>query len=388
MSKQDFISLYEKFLSGKCSDEEKKLLETYYAEIKLMDNQWENSLGDEDEIRKAIISRIQSATDYKEPQIRTNYWRYGWLGYAASILLVVTAGLISWYYFSEKQQADQTAKANKHRNDIHPGSNQAYLKLASGVSIMLQGLKNGEISNSANIKISKVSDSIITYSANQRDHGNPAISADSNSLVIPKGGIFQTILSDGTKVWLNSASSLKYPVAFAGKERRVVLSGEAYFEVAKNKNMPFKVSVNGVDVQVLGTHFNVLGYPDETEIKTTLLEGSVKLQSTKGQALLVPGEQGVFSQQRADFTINKVNTEDAVSWKEGFFVFDNESIQSIMPKIARWYNVEVVYQDKPGQSKLGGTISRYKDINTVLKALESTGAAHFKIQGRRVIVMA
>lgn len=388
MSKQDFISLYEKFLSGKCSDEEKKLLETYYAEIKLMDNQWEDSLGNENEIRQAIVSRIRSATDYQGTSRVLNHQKYNWLGYAASILLVVTAGLISWYYFAGRQKAEQTTVNNKLRNDIHPGSNQAYLKLANGSSIMLHGLKNGEISGSTAAKIRKVSDSIITYSANQRDRSSQVITPDSNSLVIPKGGIFQTILSDGTKVWLNSASSLKYPVAFAGKERRVVLSGEAYFEVAKNKNMPFKVSVNGVDVQVLGTHFNVLGYADETEIKTTLLEGSVKLQSAKGQALLVPGEQGVFSHQRADFAVNRVNTEDAVSWKEGFFVFDNESIQSIMPKIARWYNVEVVYQDKPGQSKLGGTISRYKDINIVLKALESTGAAHFKIQGRRVIVMA
>lgn len=388
MSKQDFISLYEKFLAGKCSDEEKKLLETYYAEIKLMDNQWEDSLGNEDEIREAIVSRIQAATDYQEPLPRVNHRKYSWLGYAASILLVVTAGLFSWHYFAGKQKAEQIAAVNKHRNDIHPGSNQAYLQLANGASIMLHNLKNGEISGSTSVKIRKVSDSSITYSYNQHAHSNPTTAIDSNSLVIPKGGIFQTILSDGTKVWLNSASSLKYPVAFAGKERRVILSGEAYFEVAKNKNMPFKVSVNGVDVQVLGTHFNVLGYADETEIKTTLLEGSVKLHSAKGQALLIPGEQGVFSHQRTNFAVSKVNTEDAVSWKEGFFVFDNESIQSIMPKIARWYNVEIVYQDKPGQNKLGGTISRYKDINTVLKALESTGAAHFRIEGRRVIVMA
>jgi len=383
MSKQDFISLYEKVLSGKCSVEEKQLLENYYAEIKLMDNEWEDKLGDEAFVKKIIAVKIKAASGIQMPAEMKKRFSPVWLGYAASALFILTAGFFAWQYL-HKGPANPIAI---NRRQILPGKNQAFLTLANGRSIGLHDRQNGKIAGVPGMSIQKVNDSILTYSYNNAYKLKSASVPDSNLLTIPRGGIFQTILSDGTKVWLNSASSLKYPVAFSGKERRVILSGEAYFEVAKNKQMPFKVVVKGVDIQVLGTHFNVSGYPDEKEIKTTLLEGSVKLHSSTGHALLVPGQQGVYSIYKPGFKVNPVNTADAIAWKDGFFVFDNENIQNIMMKIGRWYNVEVDFQNKLNQKSFGGTISRYKDIDVVLQALQTTGSVHFKIAGRRVFVM-
>ncbi len=383
MSKQDFITLYEKYLSGQCTDEEKVLLDHYYEEIKLLDNEWDPSLGSEEETRRLIMGKFLHYSDYQyvfTPVKRLRYLRFAC---AASVILVLMAGVFSWFHAGKNQNKKQVA------SHIVPGKNMAYLTLANGKSIVLHNAINGQIGNNNGVIIKKINDSILTYSSNNSIKNNKKIqtTADSNSLTIPRGGIFQTVLSDGTKVWLNSASSLKYPVAFAGKERRVVLVGEAYFEVAKNKNMPFKVCVNGMDVQVLGTHFNVMAYPDEKEVKTTLLEGSVKLHSPACNSLLKPGQQGVLCCRNAAFAVNEVNTADVVAWKDGFFVFDNESIQNTMMKIGRWYNVDVVFQNKLTQSNFGGTISRYKNIDVVLKALEATGSVHFKISGRRVVVM-
>jgi transmembrane sensor len=180
---------------------------------------------------------------------------------------------------------------------------------------------------------------------------------------------------------------LKYPTVFYGHERRVELSGEAYFEVAKNAAKPFKVSVNGINVQVLGTHFNIMGYNDEKEVKTTLLEGSVKLTNKNCTALLKPGEQGVLNHQQTAFNIENVDVDDVVAWKNGFFAFNNEDIQTIMKEISRWYDVDVEFPEKFKRRNFGGTVSRFKDVSQVLNALELTGSIHFKVEERRIIVM-
>jgi transmembrane sensor len=336
MLRQDFILLYEKFLSGQCSEEEKVLLEKYYAEIKLLDNEWDDTLGDEEQARELIMSKIRYNADFPRVLTASKHWAYAWIGYAASVLFLLTGGFFCWYYVVINADKNQVV------SKIRPGKNMAYLTLANGKSIILQYTKNGQIPGTGGIIIKKINDSILTYSQNNNVNNNKIqVAPDSNILTIPRGGMFQTVLADGTKVWLNSATSLKYPGAFAGNERKVVLVGEAYFEVAKNKSMSFKVSVNGTDVQVLGTHFNVMGYPGDNEIKTTLLEGSVKLHSPTGSALLIPGQQGLYNYRQTGFIINEVNTADVVAWKDGFFVFDNENIQDIMLKIGRWYNFEV-----------------------------------------------
>jgi ferric-dicitrate binding protein FerR (iron transport regulator) len=194
------------------------------------------------------------------------------------------------------------------------------------------------------------------------------------------------MLSDGSKVWLNAASSLRFPASFAGKERKVELLGEAYFEVAKNAAMPFKVKVNGMEVEVLGTHFNINSYENESTVRTTLLEGSVKINNNNSSSLLKPGQQAQVNKAGEIKIINNVDVEEAIAWKEGKFQFDRADIHDIMRQLARWYDVDVEYKGSVS-SHFGGTISRDVNLSQVLNMLHLTGEVKFQIEDRKVIVM-
>jgi ferric-dicitrate binding protein FerR (iron transport regulator) len=194
-------------------------------------------------------------------------------------------------------------------------------------------------------------------------------------------------LPDGTQVWLNSASVLKFPTIFKGKRRVVELDGEAYFAVSKNKKMPFVVHTKDQDIEVLGTHFNVNSYADESATKTTLLEGSVKIVSQANQVMLFPGQQAQTNRNSSSINVMPVRVQDAIAWKNGYFVFNDEKLESIMRRIARWYDVEYQLKDELKDLSLLGIIERSKDISSLLKILESTGSVHFKIEGRTIIVM-
>ena len=212
--------------------------------------------------------------------------------------------------------------------------------------------------------------------------------AGNNTITTPNGGQWQVVLSDGTKVWLNAASSISYPSTFAKRENRiVVLTGEAYFEVAKDASHPFIVISGNQRIEVLGTHFNISSYTDDPAISTTLLEGSVKvsLSGQKHDVYLKPGEQALSSKQ--GIRIRQVDVTEALAWKEGYFRFDDEPITSIMSKLARWYDIEVHYQDTTNKEAFYGRVSRNKNLSQVLKALETTKTVQFKVEGRRVTVL-
>jgi ferric-dicitrate binding protein FerR (iron transport regulator) len=198
------------------------------------------------------------------------------------------------------------------------------------------------------------------------------------------------MLPDGTRVWLNAASSLKYPAGFTGKERLVELTGEGYFVVTKNKQMPFKVKFNNEEVEVLGTHFDIMAYEEEGESRTTLLEGSVKISKGPLKKILIPGDQAICPNNQNDFTIKRADTASVLAWKEGIFSLQNTSIHQIMRQIARWYDVDVIYMAnaKDLEDKIyGGRVSKSNDMTEVLRNLELTGTIHFKVDGRRVMVM-
>jgi ferric-dicitrate binding protein FerR (iron transport regulator) len=202
------------------------------------------------------------------------------------------------------------------------------------------------------------------------------------------GGQYQLLLPDGSKVWLNSGSSIRFPTAFIGKERVVELKGEAFFDIKENKKMPFIVRTNNsMDIKVLGTQFNVMAYEDEKSINTTLLEGSVQILKETGSTYLEPGQAAVLNKGSGKIKVAPADIEDAVAWKNGYFIFSNENIESIMRKVSRWYNVEIEYQGNLNNKDFVGTISRDKNISELLKMLELTGAIHFRIEGRRVTVM-
>lgn len=303
------------------------------------------------------------------------------LAMASAILLFITIGI----YIRKTSDKQLNTKNATYFNKISPGGNNAVLTLANGSKIILTKAKNGVLVSQANITVDKTADGKLVYNASgKKGEAASGGQPEYNTISTPNGGQYQVVLPDGTRVWLNAASSLKFPVVFTGKERNVELSGEGYFEVAKNKAMPFKVAINHSVVEVLGTHFNIMGYADEKSTNTTLLEGSVKITSGKEQKLIVPGEQ---ARVNGEIEVAKVNAMQAVEWKNGNFNFSHENIETIMRKVARWYNVSVQYQGNITNEGFVGTVPRSENITEVLNALELTGLVHFKIIERRVIVM-
>lgn len=303
------------------------------------------------------------------------------------MLLVISAGL---YFYSKQPVSLQSAKQKiVVENDIMPGGNRATLILSDGSKIVLDDTKKGVVAKQAGLKIQKTADGKVIYDLSKP--GNPTSSIAYNIIETPRGGQYQINLPDGSKVWLNSASSLKFPVIFTGKNRIVELQGEAYFEIAGNKDMPFKVTVDTAEIEVLGTHFNVMAYAEEGSINTTLLEGSVRFSTGKESKRISPGQQLRLTKT---MKIVEADLNEAIAWKNGYFIFKNEDISSIMRKISRWYDVEIEYQKTIPQKKFLGKISRAGNVSDVLEMLELTGAVRFNIvqgdsskKGRRIIVM-
>jgi ferric-dicitrate binding protein FerR (iron transport regulator) len=368
-------------MSGNCTPEEESLLESYMDDFELIDTPWTSELGDKKEIKQQILNKLHQKIDPKHSvRLNSRFWIA-----AASLFFVLSASLVIWKI--NKIPDHQLVKAGPKviKNDILPGGNKATLTLADGSVINLDNSKKGTLSNKNNVAVNKVSDGQIAYNSTQLN--NTADVPNYNIISTPRGGQYTIILADGTKVWLNAATTLKFPAVFTGNERRVELNGEAYFEVAKNKAKPFKVLVNNMTVEVLGTHFNVMGYSDDNATQTTLIEGSVKLTNGNNKAVLKPGEQGVLGKEQNEFDVQNVNTDDVVAWKNGYFTFKNEDIRVVMKKVSRWYDVDVVYHGELGKKSFGGSVSRFENVSELLKTIELTGAIHFKVEGRRISVM-
>ncbi|POY37925.1 hypothetical protein C3K47_05205 [Solitalea longa] len=299
---------------------------------------------------------------------------------AAAIIILSVGGGIYLYQHNKKITAEDT----KILAEVKPGSNKAILTLANGKRIALEEAKTGLLSNEGGTSVNKTSDGLLKYNDSQNEDSPPSF----NKLEIPRGGQYQVVLSDGSKVWLNSASILIYPTSFDTKERKVELIGEAYFEIAKDKTKPFRVVSKEQTVEVLGTHFNISNYPDDMSVHTTLLEGSVRVvaKSTGSTQILKPGGQINISGNSIQID-QHADIEEVIAWKNGDFNFKGEDIKSIMRQLSRWYNIDVRYEGKVTDEVYYAKISRNKNISEVLKLLEQAEGVHFKIQERRIIVM-
>lgn len=320
-----------------------------------------------------------AGSDLKIIRRRKILWRSA---AAAAVVFVVSAiGLL--YNFSI--QAGRSGHRSAMISPIVPGGNKAVLTLADGSKVILDGKSKTILSGRQRGVGVEATGAQLVYAKGDLNTAPGELAA--NRIETPRGGQYQVVLSDGTKVWLNSMSSLKYPVVFQGRERRVELSGEAYFEVAKNKNAPFKVLTAKQQVQVLGTHFNIKSYADEP-LRTTLLEGKVEVQSyiSKSAIVLSPGEQAELKSNRIE--VRQIDTEMAVAWKKGTFMFEKENMESVLKQVSKWYDVEIIYQNEQVKKHLfSGSISRFEEVTQVLDILQLTGFVHFKIEGRRIIVM-
>jgi transmembrane sensor len=337
----------------------------------------------EDILKERILNKINR--DIKKHDNRFKIIVPVWLRVAASLLLF--AGCFICYYVHTHPPVKQQPFANQKphlKNDVSPGGNKAILTLANGTKIDLNNVKNGVLANQGQTVLKKEKDGRIIYEA----PGNKAKDSTSiyNTITIPKGGQFQIVLGDGSKVWLNSASSITFPAAFSKTERRVTITGEVYFEIAKNKHLPFRVVAGRQTVEVLGTHFNINAYTDESAIKTTLVEGSVKVSADSQTAILKPEQQSsIFYDKQGKISVNTVDTDDVLAWTNGNFQFEKAEIPLILREAARWYNVEIKYEGEVPQRRFSGSISRNVNLSELLKILKYTGI-NFKIEGKTIIV--
>lgn len=352
-------------------------------------NEINTSIDQHDEAAKEILEKIhQKITASRRKSSKIPVVSLKWISIAASFFLIAFSAYF-FLYNTPSNSVSVVEKSSKQPliNDFVPGEDKAVLTLADGSVVILDDASNGNIASQGAVQIQKVHDGKLQYQA-----GGEELETVYNSVSTPKGGKFQLTLSDGTKVWLNSSSSLKFPVVFNGNERKVELHGEGYFEVAENKQNPFKVDVAGRgEVEVLGTHFNVNAYADEASLNTTLLEGSVKVKvgSKSKPLMLAPGQQARIFPNGELKTTSDVNLEEVVAWKNGKFHFgESTDMETVMRQIGRWYDVEVEYSGNFSGKHLGGTISRDVNASKVFQMLELTGIAKFRIVGKKVLVVA
>ena len=342
----------------------------------------------------AIYNAIHSDPRFSE--IDKTVYRWGgiskrWYFVAATVFLFISVGLLYFKSRDTEQDTKTVATRSKSSIAIKPGSKKATLTLPDGEVIDLEAQNQGMLHVNSNANIRKVKSGQIVYQSGQPSDSDPGNrnKLSFNDLKTPKGGEYQITLVDGTRVWLNSASSLRFPSAFSGGKRQVILSGEAYFEVAKNAAMPFVVSIGQTEIKVLGTHFNVSGYNDDDITTTTLLEGSVQLINGKNKRILNPGQQAAVSKTLGGIQISRGDIAQAMAWKNGYFRFDDQDIRGIMKQVSRWYDVEVEFKGKEMNNKqFGGTFYRSKGIAELLSHLEQLdNNIHFKIIGRRIEIM-
>ena len=304
-----------------------------------------------------------------------------WYGVAAAVVILLSVGgMLLWNSGEIEEKPVQVAK----KVTIQPGKSQAILVLSSGEEVAMGNVSRQlEEKDGTSVVVSETGR--ISYQSAEGKGGTTKDTARvMNRLVIPRGGEFNLTLSDGTRVWLNAETELRYPVQFNGKERVVYLKGEAYFEVSKNKEKPFLVQVDDMSVKVYGTAFNVNTY---NKIETVLVTGSVSMNQGGKEVLLKPNQKGVFDQVSGKITVEDVDVLAYVSWKNGDFIFRNESLNSIMDKLSRWYGLEVLYQDAGLQEvRLSGNLKRYKDVRELFVSFEKISDARFKVQGNKVIV--
>lgn len=312
--------------------------------------------------------------------VRKKHWYFHPAVAASVALMVAISGY--WYFWPSKNTASEMAVVKQEV--ISPGKSGATLTLSNGKKFKLSDVLAGKMAEETGVTITKTANGELIYEiSGKQDKANSL-----NQLSTACGETYRLRLPDGSGVWLNASSSIKYPANFAHqKERRVFLTGEAYFEVSKDKKHPFVVVSNNQEVRVLGTHFNVNAYNDRQKIKTTLLEGSVQvveLQSGLAQTIK-PNQMAVLAANSID--VEDVDAEEAVAWKNDYFLFSGKTLEEAMQEVARWYNIEVAYKNTALRKKLlAGTISKYANITTVLKTMELTGALHFTIQGKKIIV--
>jgi transmembrane sensor len=389
MDLKQFQALIDRYLSEQCTPQEIQTLSQL-----LVDPMYVDQLGKY--MDKQLMESTVSASDYpevverlkhrieKEISAEKKIYRFSartivrWTAVAAIFILVATVGF-EWITKKNNPTLNGSNEISSSQK-IEPGKEGAILTLSDNRTILLDSAGNGLIATENGSKI-EMNNGQVIYNASE------ATEVTYNTMTTPKGRQFRLVLPDGTRAWLNAASSLRYPTAFRGNERKVEVTGEVYFEVAKNKAMPFRVGVNkDMQVVVLGTHFNVNSYSNEASINTTLLEGSVQIANKDQKVILKPGQQAQINPGKKINVVNDVNFKKVMAWKDGVFDFNNASLQEVMRQLERWYDIEVVYEKGVPDIEFVGRMGRDLSLSDVLKGLKLS-EVHFRLEGRKLIVM-
>jgi ferric-dicitrate binding protein FerR (iron transport regulator) len=386
--------LLERFAANRCSPEELlELMETVGEGTKdetlhraLMDA-WEKLSGTDEAPslnKEAIFRQVVGMA----PASRTRpVW--GRTAAAAAIILLLGGG--AWWYAKKDRSLPVTGVATPHapvvKKDVAPGGNKAILTLSDGTNIVLDSAREGRLSQQGNTEVTKTGNGQLAYKTAASYKPQAASEPVYNMISTPKGGQYKVVLPDGSRVWLNAASSLRFPTAFTGGDRTVELTGEAYFEIEKDKRKPFFVKANGTKVAVLGTSFNLMAYKEEGVIRTTLVDGSVQITGASGAVLrLSPGQQAQCGKDGALKLIRDPNMEEAMAWKNDLFYFRGTDIQTIMRQLARWYDIDVTYSGDIN-GRFYAKIPRNTNLSIVLRALALTNKLNFTQEGRKVTVI-
>lgn len=371
--------LLQKYQAGNCTPSEIKLLENWYNQL-IDTGEWQWGEGEKDIMEKALEARIMKQVNSKQKKLVYLIPRFQW--WAAASVILFLAGF-SYLFFNHKI-IKPTQVSTILRNDIKaPQSNKAMITLSGGQQVYLDSAGNGALAIQGNVKLVKLANGNIAY---QHNSGEVSTKMEYNTLSNPRGSkVINMNLTDGSKVWLNAGSSLTYPVVFMGSERKISVTGEAYFEVAHDASSPFIITNGNMNVVVLGTNFNVNAYKDNgDDVKVTLLKGSVKVNNGNTTGLLKPGQQAVVTKEIR--VVNDVNLDLVMAWKNGYFQFDNASLQNVLKEVSRWYDVNVVYDGKNHPRQFLGEIQRDLNLSEMLKILERN-KVHFNLQGKELRVM-
>ncbi|MBC8033049.1 MAG: FecR domain-containing protein [Chitinophagaceae bacterium] len=394
MNEIELGQLLQNYLDGSMTAKELSLLRKHASDEK---NAPSFNLQIEQAVNRRMASGLETHADlskmYEEilsqdrriisPVHRVHFLKTRWFRYAAAIILLATTATFLW----PGDSSDATPKPDQLSavkiEDIEPGGNRALLTLANGRTIVLDSVGEGDLARQGAVTIIKAGTGVLAYTgAVTQDTGTSVLY---NTITTPRGGQYQVILQDGTKVWLNAASEVRFPAGFPANERRIELSGEAYCEIAVDKNRPFYISAGNTAIQVLGTSFNINAYLDEEAVKTTLVEGSIRIGKGSDVVLLQRGEQALVKNNNPIHVKRNTNVAEVLAWKNGLFTFEEADVAAVMRQLSRWYNVDVVYKGSIPSQRFIGKIFRGMSLSKVVKVLANNGI-NCRIEGRKLIV--
>lgn len=398
MKRDDTPILIQKYINGTCTEQEREQLLKWYRSPQNEIVEWPAAAGMEEEaVYQRIFSKIEQGIDQKHSpvhqlipdtaSVQLKKSNFNWQKIAVAAALILTSGIAIYFY--QQYPASPRIEQLTFKNEVKPGGNKAILKLADGSEVVLDAAANGRLAQRKDINFSNTKDGQLAYNKQKNTPSDNPEALKYNTVSTPKGGQYRIILPDGTKVWLNAASSIRFPTNFLPGERKVTISGEVYFEVAKNKHQPFRVIADQQILEVLGTKFNINAYADQQQINTTLAEGSVKLGRLKSSnyQVLKPGEQAQMKTiDENPAKISSADLEEVLAWKNDAFVFNNTPTQEVMKQMERWYNVELVYKGAAPILYFTGVIPRESNLSTFLRVLEGTGGVKFGIEQNKVII--